>query len=166
MGIDLIGPLPTTSRGNKYIVTLIDYFSKWPEAAPLPDKTATGVAHFNLSASKFIAFRLCKYLTVYDHGRFGCTNVVIFKQGREFVNKVNDELMELTGSDHRVTSAYHPQTNGLVERLNQTTQNVLLKLVNENQDNWDELLPSALFAICTSQQKSAKYTPFELIFNR
>ena len=82
--------------------------------------------------------------------------VVISDQGREFVNKVNDELMELTGSDHRVTSAYHPQTNGLVERLNQTTQNVLLKLVNENQDNWDELLPSALFAIHTSQQKSTK----------
>ena len=105
-------------------------------------------------------------LNVSDHVRFGCTNVVISDQGREFVNKVNDELMELTGSDHRVTSAYHPQTNGLVERLNQTTQNVLLKLVNENQDNWDELLPSALFAIRTSQQKSTKYTPFELMFNR
>ena len=65
-----------------------------------------------------------------------------------------------------MTSAYHPQTNGLVERLNQTTQNVLLKLVNEHQDNWDDLLPSALFAIHTSQQKSTKYTPFELMFNR
>ena len=40
VGIDLIGPLPTTSHGNKYIVTLVDYFSKWPEAAPLKDKTA------------------------------------------------------------------------------------------------------------------------------
>ncbi len=43
--IDLIGPLPTP-RGNKYVVTLVDYFSKWPEASPLPDKTATGVALF------------------------------------------------------------------------------------------------------------------------
>ena len=46
VGIDLIGPLPTTDRGNRYIVTLVDYFSKWPEAAPLPDKTAVGVASF------------------------------------------------------------------------------------------------------------------------
>ena len=46
VGIDLIGPLPATSRGNKYVVTLVDYFSKWPEAAPLPDKTAEGVALF------------------------------------------------------------------------------------------------------------------------
>ena len=42
----MIGPLPTTKRGNKFVVTLVDYFSKWPEAAPLPDKTAVGVALF------------------------------------------------------------------------------------------------------------------------
>ena len=46
VGIDLIGPLPTTDSGNRYIVTLVDYFSKWPEAAPLPNKTAVGVASF------------------------------------------------------------------------------------------------------------------------
>ena len=44
--MDLIGPLPTTSSGNKYVVTLVDYFSKWPEAAPLKDKSAKGVALF------------------------------------------------------------------------------------------------------------------------
>ena len=46
VGIDLVGPLPITSRGNKYIVTLVDYFSKWPEAEALPDKSAEGVALF------------------------------------------------------------------------------------------------------------------------
>ena len=44
VGIDLIGPRTTTSNGNKYVVTLVDYFSKWPEASPLPDKSAFGVA--------------------------------------------------------------------------------------------------------------------------
>ena len=58
------------------------------------------------------------------------------------------------GTDHRMTSAYHPQTNGLVESLNQTVQNILLKVVNEQQNNWDDLLDPALFAICTSKQKS------------
>ena len=48
VGTDLIGPLPTTSKGNKYVVTLVDYFSKWPEAAPLKDKTETSVALFLL----------------------------------------------------------------------------------------------------------------------
>ena len=46
VGIDLIGPLPLTQKGNKYVVTLVDYFSKWPEAAPLPDKSAIGVGMF------------------------------------------------------------------------------------------------------------------------
>lgn len=51
MGIDLIGPLPETARGNKYIVTLTDYFSKWAEAAPLSSKHAAGVATFIYSVS-------------------------------------------------------------------------------------------------------------------
>ena len=49
--MDLIGPLPETSRGSKYIITLTDYFSKWAEAAPLPDKTAIGVARFIYSVN-------------------------------------------------------------------------------------------------------------------
>ena len=70
------------------------------------------------------------------------------------------------GTDHRITSAYHPQSNGLVERLNQTLQNTLVKQVNDHQSNWDVFLDPALFAIRTSKQKSTKYTPFELMFNR
>lgn len=46
VGIDLIGPLPTTSRGNRFIITLVDYFSKWPEAEAIPNKSAESVAHF------------------------------------------------------------------------------------------------------------------------
>lgn len=72
----------------------------------------------------------------------------------------------LVGTDHRITSAYHPQSNGLVERMNQTLKNTLLKLVNDQQNNWDDLLDPTLFAIRTSRQKSTKYTPFELMFNR
>lgn len=70
------------------------------------------------------------------------------------------------GTDHRMTSAYHPQSNGLVERLNQTVQNILIKLVNDHQNNWDDFLDPALFAIRTSKQKSTKCTPFEMMFNR
>ena len=72
IGVDLIGPLPKTTRGNKYIITVSCLFSKWPEAAALPDKTATGVAEF-----LFQCF-----------ARHGCCKVKISDQGREFVNKV------------------------------------------------------------------------------
>ena len=72
--------------------------------------------------------------------RYGCTKITISDQGREFVNKVSESLFERTKTEHRISTAYHPQTNGLVERYNQTLQRSLLKLVNKEQDNWDEFI--------------------------
>ena len=63
MGMDLIGPLPVTSLGNKYIVTLTDYFSKWAEAAPLPSKHAAGVAKLIYSVS------IIRYISLYIYIR-------------------------------------------------------------------------------------------------
>ena len=65
-----------------------------------------------------------------------------------------------------MTSAYHPQTNGLVEKFNHTVQSCLLKMVNEHQNNWDDFLDPILFAIRTSKHKSTGYTPFEMMFKR
>ena len=98
--------------------------------------------------------------------RFGCCEVIISDQGREFVNKVKEELLQLTGTEHRVTSAYHPQSNGLTERFNQTLQTALIKVVNDTQDDWDEHLSSVLFAYRTAQQKATKTSPFEVMFCR
>lgn len=93
VGMDLVGPLSETPRGNKYIVTLTDYFTKWAEAAPLADKCAAGVARFIYSV-------MCRH---------GCPEVLITDQGREFVNEVSKELYSVTNTEHRMTSAYHPQ---------------------------------------------------------
>ena len=100
------------------------------------------------------------------HSRFGCCEVVISDQGREFVNQVKEELFRLTGTEHRVSSAYHPQTNGLTERFNQTLQRTLLKVVNDTQTDWDDHLPAVLFAYRTSVQKATKLTPFEVMYVR
>lgn len=69
-------------------------------------------------------------------------------------------------TEHRISTAYHPQTNGLVERFNQTLQRSLVKLVNEQQNNWDEYIDGALFAYRTSVQKSTNFSPFELMYCR
>ncbi|XP_071833952.1 uncharacterized protein [Apostichopus japonicus] len=63
---------------------------------------------------------------------------------REFVNALNKSLFDMTGVSHRVSFSYHPQTNGLDERFNQTLQMSLIKVVNQNQDDWDETLSSIL----------------------
>ena len=81
-------------------------------------------------------------------------------QGSEFTN--NEKLFEMSGTDHRVSSAYHSQTNGL-ERFNQTIQQALLKFA---VGDCDLLLDSILFAYRTSKHDSTKYTPFFLMCNR
>ena len=69
--------------------------------------------------------------------RYGCTKVEN-DQRREFLNDVNKNLLAWLKTDHRIVTAYHPQTNDLVERFNQTLQRSLVKMVNDNQDDWDE----------------------------
>ena len=64
--------------------------------------------------------------------RHGVAEIVMSDQGFEFVNKVNQKLFELTGTDHRISSAYHPQTNGLDERFYLTIQQALLKFGRAN----------------------------------
>ena len=98
--------------------------------------------------------------------RYGVAETVMSDQGREFVNTVNKKLFDLFGTDHRISSAYHSQTNGLDERMNQTLKAALVKFVNENQNDWDVHIKSVLFAYRTSKHSSTKFTPFELMFGR
>ena len=95
----------------------------------------------------------------------GCAKRLISDQGREFIDKVDTKLQLLLGTEHRMTSAYHPQTNGLtVEKFNHTIQSCLLKVVNENQKGQDQDVGPSHFAIRTSKHKSTGYTPYELVY--
>lgn len=87
-------------------------------------------------------------------------------QGREFVAKVNDEICKELGIKRSVTNAYHPQTNGLDERTNQTLKTRLSKLVNEQQNDWNAFLEDVAYSIRTQKQSTTKYTPFFLMFGR
>ena len=130
IGIDLVGPLPRTASGNAYIITCTDFFTKWPEASAIPDKSALSVASF-----------LFQLIT-----RHGSPVIIQSDQGREFVNQVNKHLFERSGVEHRISAAYHPQTNGLDERFNQTLVNALTKVTGEKPDEWDEYIDPILFA--------------------
>ncbi len=98
--------------------------------------------------------------------RWGAPARLLSDQGREFVAKVNDEVCREFGIKRSVTSAYHPQTNGLDERTNQTLKQRLSKLVNEHQNNWCDFLDEVAYSIRTQKQASTKYTPFYLMFGR
>ena len=109
-----------------------------------------------------ININFCYYLIL----RFGCCEVAISNQGREFVNKLREELFRLSGTEQMVTSTYHPQSNGLTEWFNQTLQMSLLKVVNDTQSDWDDHLPAFLFVYRNSVQKAIKMTPFEVMYLR
>ena len=91
-------------------------------------------------------------------------DTLISDQGREFVNSIINNLMEYFQTDHRISSAYHPQTNGQRERDNRTLKESLSRLVNDQGNNWDQFIPGVLFAYHTSVHASAKCIPFEVMY--
>jgi len=150
VGIDCITNLPETARGNKNIVAASDHFSKWTEAVALPDKYAASVGDF-----------LYKLIL-----RHGCMDTLISDQGREFVNQVVDHIMDKFNTEHRISSAYHPQTNGQREKDNKTLKDALRKVSNENCDDWDLFIDEVLFAHRTSVHASTGLTPHEVLYGR
>ena len=96
----------------------------------------------------------------------GLPAVITTDQGTEFKNKLNDELMKAFNIEHRLTTAYHPQANGLDERFNQTLTNSIVKYVEADRENWDVHLDQVVFAYNTAVQESTKYTPFQTMLGR
>ena len=85
---------------------------------------------------------------------------------KEFVNEVSNKLLEMTGTEQRVTSAYHPQSNGLCERQNRTIKDSLVKILEENPKEWPNVIQGVLFAHRVSVHYSTKFSPFFLLYNR
>ena len=151
VALDVIGPLPTTSRGNRFILVVCDCFTKWPEAYAIPDHKATTVA------SKLVEGWISRY---------GLMKTLHSDQGRDFESDTFQSLMKILGIQKTTTTSYHPQSDGLVERLNRTLKNMLSKLVNESQDDWDSLIPQTLMAYRTATQSSTGITPYRMMFGR
>jgi len=148
VGIDLL-QLPLTTKGNCQVIVATDYLTKWVEARALPDKTASSVAGFLYEDI------ICRH---------GAPKELLSDQGTEFLNQLIEEICHLFEVTHRVTTPYHPQTNGLTERFNRTLVNTLSKLTQQHPDQeWDDLLPSALFAYRTLTHNTTRQTPFFLL---
>ena len=92
--------------------------------------------------------------------------IQINDQGKEFVNEVSENLHEMTGIEQRITSAYHPQSNGLCERQNRTIKDSLAKVLEEKPKEWPNIIDGILFAHRVSIHYSTKYSPFFLMYNR
>ena len=97
---------------------------------------------------------------------FGPPKELLSDQGKEFLNKTVSHLTKLIGIEHKITSSYHPRTNGLVERFNQTLIQSLKKHCDNDITNWPKYLPFTLMAYRTKVHATTNYSPFEILFGR
>jgi len=151
LGIDLVGPLPLTKQGNRYLVVATEYVTKWPEVKAIPAKTALEVATFLYHDI------ICRH---------GCPRELLSDQGKEFCNEVINELCAKFRIRYALSSPYHPQTNGLVERFNQTLCHTLAKYAEMNEQEWDCGVETALLAYRTRKHAVTRHEPFYLIYGR
>ena len=149
--VDLYGPLKTSEAGKKFVLVMTDAFSKYAEVTALPNKEANtvGLAIFNRW--------LC---------RFGCPLEIVSDGGKEFVNKVSQEIYKLLNIKHAVTTAYHPQCNAQVERFNQTVGKYLASFTDSTTLDWELYLAPLAFSYNTSLHRTTKATPFSLTFGQ
>ncbi|KAF7702362.1 hypothetical protein HF521_001645, partial [Silurus meridionalis] len=150
VGMDLIGKLAKSDQENQYICVIIDYCTRWAQAYPLKSKSAAEVTQ---SILKFVY-------------QFEVPKRILTDQGREFVNTINTEVCKMLGIKRSLCAPYHPQTNGLVERLNGTLQRALAKLVEDKPNTWDQYLDAVMFGLRTKKQLTTQFSPFYLMFGR
>ena len=151
LAIDVLGPLPTTEAGNKYLLIAADYFTKWVEAYPLPNQEATTVAE--ALVKNFVC-------------RFGVPLIIHSDQGRNFESLVFSEMCRLLGIHKTRTTPLHPQSDGMVEQFNRTIEDQLSKFVDDNQRDWDTHVPLLLMAYRTAIHETTGCTPAQLMMGR
>ena len=149
--MDLIGPIiPASNSGHRYVLVMVDYATRYPEAVPLKNISAEEVAE--------AAFGIWT--------RTGIPEKVLTDQGSQFMGKVMTEVYKLLSITGQRTSPYHAQCNGLVERFNGTLKQMLRRLAQEQPRDWDRWIPAVLFAYREVPQASTGYSPFELIYGK
>ena len=132
--MDFVGPFKPSNRGNNYLFTLMDRYSRWIEAIPMRDPTAQSTAQV------FMSQWVCRY---------GIPEAILTDQGGQFESQLFNEVLNKLGITRSRTTAYHPETNGALERAHGTLKNCLRCLVSSSSD-WEERLPLALFAMRTA----------------
>ena len=151
VAIDIVGPIkPATERGHRFILTLVDYATRYPEAVPLVSIETTRVAEAMVDV----------------FSRVGIPREVLSDQGSQFTSGLMKEVSRLLSIRQLTTTPYHPACNGLVERFNGTLKQMLKRMCSEKPRDWDRFIAPLLFAYREVPQASLGFSPFELLYGR
>ena len=150
IAMDIVGPLPKSRSGKRYILVVCDYATRFPEAIPMRSIDAAQVAEELLQL----------------FARVGVPDEILTDQGSNFTSHLLTEIYKMLHVHPIRTTPYHPQTDGLVERFNKTLKSMLRKAVTKEGKDWDKLIPYLLFAYREVPQASTGFSPFELLYGR
>ena len=141
--------VPVSRQNHRYLLVLMDYFTKWVKAIPLRDQTAASITE--------AIIKICS--------SFGVPSILHSDQGRNFESDMLHQILQAFGIKKCRTMAYHPQCDSMVERFNHSLLQLLRCYVNTEED-WETYLPLVLYAYRTAPHSTTGISPFQLMFGR
>ena len=151
IAIDLVTDCETSTSGNKHISTIIDHLTGWPEAFPIPDK----------SAGTIIAALINHYLLVHL-----CPRYILSDNGTEFKNNLMNQVLQQLGIDRIFSAPYHPQSNRKLEVFQKYLKPTLKKLCGNDRANWDKYINQVLASYRITPNLATAESPFFLVYGR
>jgi transposase InsO family protein len=138
--IDFVGPINPLGKctGARYIITAIEYLTRWAKKREVKDCSVVTAAHF-----------------IFDDiiTRFGCPKVLMSDQGTHFINKIVEAPLEEFALHHQKSTPDHPQENEIVEAFNKILETTLTNICSVNMDDWDLRVPTVLWSYRTTCKK-------------
>ena len=145
--VDIVGPLPASS-GFRYLFTVVDRWTRWPEAIPMVEATAEACARAFISGWV---------------QRFGCPETVTSDRGKPFISQLWRQLAQTLGASAVQTTSYHPQANGMVERFHRSLKASLMARLEEKED-WVQELPIVLLGLRSAIKDDLGHSSAEAVF--
>ena len=152
VSIDIVGPLPVDDRSNRFIVTIMDVYSRYLIAIPVRNHKASTVSR-------------CLYESVVAY--FGTPRSILSDRGTEFTSVIWESLTQMLGAKIKLTAPYYPQGNSVIERSHRTLNNMLrTMLLEKRQGEWSSLLPSVMLYMNSMIQERTGVSASEILFGR
>ena len=146
--VDCVGPLPRTSSGKEYLLTIMCKGTRYPEAIPLG----------NIKAKNIVSA-----LTIF-FSHVGFPKSIQTDNGSNFTSREFKQFVISFKIEHHLSAPYHPQSQGALERYHQTLKSMLTKCCMNSTKHWDQVVPLLLFCTRDTVQESTGFSPFQLIF--